>query len=73
MEYLKNFYHQSVSTCVSPTVARQRLDNNVTATTNAIETMEELLDALFFTLTMSRKRRVGGWFFTELRALNKFF
>jgi hypothetical protein len=55
--YFINPSHQSVSACVSPAASRQRLDNKVTAATNAHEIVE-LLDVLFSMLSMLHQRNV---------------
>jgi hypothetical protein len=40
--------HQTVSVCVSAVVARQRLSKTITAVTNILATIEELLNLSFF-------------------------
>jgi hypothetical protein len=47
-------------------VVKQQLGKNVTAATNAEVTIEELLDASFCMLSISRQRKVGDYFFPEL-------
>jgi hypothetical protein len=58
--YFTNPSHQSVCLYVyPPIVARQRLDKNVTATTNAHGVIEELLEVSFSMRSESYKRKVG--------------
>jgi hypothetical protein len=58
--YFINPSHQSVSVCVSPIVARQRLSKEVTAATNTSATIEELLDASFSMRSVLYQRKVGN-------------
>jgi hypothetical protein len=58
--YFINPSSQSACLCVYlPIVARKRLGKNVTAATNTHETLEELLDASFFSRSMSCQRKLG--------------
>jgi hypothetical protein len=59
--YFINPFHQTVSLYeYSSIVARQRLGQKVTSTTNTHGTVEEWLDASFTIRSMSYQRRVGG-------------
>jgi hypothetical protein len=58
--YFVNPSHYSL--CLSaypPIVTWQRLDKNVTATTNTHPTIEESLDALFSVRSVSYQRKIG--------------
>jgi hypothetical protein len=57
--HLINPSHQSVSLCVSPIVARQRLSKNVTAENNRDATIEELLDSSFSVRPVTYQKKVG--------------
>jgi hypothetical protein len=59
MVYVIHPSHQSVSICVSPLAARQRLGKNVTAATNTHATVEELLNVSFPMRSVSYQRKVG--------------
>jgi hypothetical protein len=54
-----------------PTVARQRLGENVTAETNEHATIEEVLDVSFSIRVVLYQRKVGNKFFPELLVLCK--
>jgi hypothetical protein len=47
-------------------VARRRLGRNVTEVTNTQATIEELLDASFFSVARVASKKVGDSFFREL-------
>jgi hypothetical protein len=58
--YFINPSHQSVCLYVyTPNIVRQRLGENVTEATNTRATVEELLDAWCYILSVSYHRKVG--------------
>jgi hypothetical protein len=62
-----NHFHQSVRLYVClylyvPTVAKQKLGENVTAATNTHATIEELLGASFYMRSVTYERKVGHQF-----------
>jgi hypothetical protein len=57
MAYFINPSHNSVCPTI---VARQQLGKNITTATNMHATIEELLDALFSTQSVSYQRKADG-------------
>jgi hypothetical protein len=58
LTYFINPSHHTVSVCVPPVIARQRLGKNVSAATNTHTTTEDLLDASFSMRSVSHQRNV---------------
>jgi hypothetical protein len=59
-----------VSVCLSFTVARKRLGENVTAVMNTNSTIEELFDASFYMRSVSHQMKVSDSLFPEFFVLH---